>query len=42
MTLEQSGIYQDGEPKALDAGGRQKLLHGLEGVLSTSALAGLT
>ena len=40
--LERTGIYQDGEPKALDAGGRQKLLHGLEGVLSTSALAGLT
>jgi ethanolamine ammonia-lyase large subunit len=35
--LEHTGIYQDGEPKALDAGGRQKLLRGLEGVLSTSA-----
>jgi len=40
--LEHSGIYQDGVPKALDTGGRQKLLRGLEGVLSTSALAGLT
>jgi ethanolamine ammonia-lyase large subunit len=40
--LEHSGIYQEGEPRALDAGGRQKLLRGLEGVLSTSALAGLT
>ncbi len=37
--LERSGIYQDGEPRALDAGGRQKLLRGLEGVLSTSAPA---
>jgi len=37
--LEHSGIYQDGEPRALDAGGRQKLLRGLEGVLSTSAPA---
>jgi len=40
--LEHTGIYQDGEPQALDTGGRQKLLRGLEGVLSTSALAGLT
>jgi ethanolamine ammonia-lyase large subunit len=40
--LEHTGIYQDGEPKGLDAGGRQKLLRRLEGVLSTSALAGLT
>jgi ethanolamine ammonia-lyase large subunit len=37
--LEHTGIYQDGEPKPLDAGGRQKLLHGLEGVLSASAPA---
>jgi ethanolamine ammonia-lyase large subunit len=37
--LEHTGIYQDGEPRALDAGGRQKLLRGLEGVLSTSAPA---
>ena len=37
--LEHSGIYQDGEPRVLDAGGRQKLLRGLEGVLSTSAPA---
>ena len=37
--LEHSGIYQDGEPKALDAGGRQRLLRGLEGVLSRSAPA---
>src|SRR6266850_296234 len=35
--LEHNGIYQDGEPKALDTGGRQKLLRGLEGVLSASA-----
>ena len=37
--LEHTGIYQDGEPRALDAGGRQKLVRGLEGVLSTSAPA---
>jgi ethanolamine ammonia-lyase large subunit len=37
--LEHTGIYQDGEPKALDTGGTQKLLRGLEGVLSTSAPA---
>src|SRR5882724_10749455 len=37
--LEHTGIYQDGEPRVLDAGGRQKLLRGLEGVLSTSAPA---
>jgi len=37
--LEHSGISQDGVPKALDTGGRQKLLRGLEGVLSTSAPA---
>jgi ethanolamine ammonia-lyase large subunit len=35
--LEHAGIYQDGEPKALDTSGRQKLLRGLEGVLSASA-----
>jgi ethanolamine ammonia-lyase large subunit len=35
--LEQTGIYRDGEPMALDAGKRQKLLHGLEGVLSAPA-----
>jgi ethanolamine ammonia-lyase large subunit len=33
--LEQNGIYRNGEPVALDAGKRQKLLGGLEGVLST-------
>jgi ethanolamine ammonia-lyase large subunit len=32
--LEQSGIYRNGEPIALDPGKRQKLLTGLEGVLS--------
>jgi ethanolamine ammonia-lyase large subunit len=37
--LEHTGIYKDGEPKALDTGGRQKLLRGLEGVLSASAPA---
>ena len=37
--LEHSGIYRNGEPKALDTGGRQKLLRGLEGVLSASAPA---
>jgi ethanolamine ammonia-lyase large subunit len=35
--LERMGIYRDGEPIALDAGIRQKLLHGLEGVLLTPA-----
>ena len=35
--LERSGIYRDGEPLALDAGHRQKLLRGLEGVLETPA-----
>jgi ethanolamine ammonia-lyase large subunit len=35
--LQQNGIYQNGEPMALDAGNRQKLLRGLEGVLSTPA-----
>jgi ethanolamine ammonia-lyase large subunit len=33
--LEHNGIYQDGEPRTLDTGGRKKLLLGLEGVLST-------
>jgi ethanolamine ammonia-lyase large subunit len=37
--LEHNGIYQDGEPRTLDTGGRKKLLLGLEGVLSTSAPA---
>src|ERR1700675_834275 len=32
--LEHTGIYQDGEPQALDTGGRQELLTGLEGLLS--------
>ena len=31
--LERTGIYQDGEPLALDAGSRQRLFHGLERVL---------
>jgi ethanolamine ammonia-lyase large subunit len=31
--LEREGIYRNGEPLALDAGNRQKLLRGLEGVL---------
>jgi ethanolamine ammonia-lyase large subunit len=35
--LQQNGIYRNGEPMTLDAGKRQKLLNGLEGVLSTSA-----
>jgi ethanolamine ammonia-lyase large subunit len=35
--LEQAGIYRDAQPAALDAGKRQKLLHGLEGVLSSPA-----
>ena len=35
--LEHMGIYCDGEPMALDTGRRQKLLRGLEGVLSTPA-----
>jgi ethanolamine ammonia-lyase large subunit len=35
--LEQQGIYRDGEHVALDNGGRQNLLRGLEGVLSTPA-----
>ncbi|HUJ32629.1 MAG TPA: ethanolamine ammonia-lyase subunit EutB [Candidatus Acidoferrum sp.] len=35
--LEQAGIYREGQPMALDAGKRQKLLHGLEGVLSAPA-----
>jgi ethanolamine ammonia-lyase large subunit len=32
--LQQNGIYRDTEPAALDPAKRQKLLHGLEGVLS--------
>jgi len=36
--LERTGIYRDGEPLALDAGYRQKLLRGLQGVLPQSAL----
>ena len=35
--LEQSGIYRNGEPMALEPGKRQKLLRGLESVLSTPA-----
>jgi ethanolamine ammonia-lyase large subunit len=35
--LQQNGIYRNGEPVALEAGHRQKLLRGLEGVLSTPA-----
>jgi ethanolamine ammonia-lyase large subunit len=35
--LESAGIYRNGEPLALDAGGRQKLLRGLEGVLPAPA-----
>ena len=35
--LQQNGIYRDGEPVGLDSGKRQKLLSGLEGVLSTPA-----
>jgi ethanolamine ammonia-lyase large subunit len=35
--LQQNGIYRNGEPAALDAAKRQKLLSGLEGLLSTSA-----
>jgi ethanolamine ammonia-lyase large subunit len=35
--LERSGIYRDGEPLALDAGSRQKLLQGFETVLPALA-----
>jgi len=35
--LQQNGIYSNCEPMALEAGKRQKLLRGLEGVLSTHA-----
>jgi ethanolamine ammonia-lyase large subunit len=35
--LQQNGIYRNDEPVALDAGKRQKLLRGLEGVLSAPA-----
>src|SRR5467141_238051 len=35
--LQQNGIYRNGEPMALDPGNRQKLLRGLEGVLSAPA-----
>ena len=35
--LQQNGIYSNCEPMALEAGKRQKLLRGLEGVLSTPA-----
>jgi ethanolamine ammonia-lyase large subunit len=35
--LEQTGIYQDGQPIALDTGKRQALLHGLEGLLPAPA-----
>src|SRR5208283_3427599 len=37
--LVQAGIYREGEPIALDSGKRQKLLQGLEGVLSTQPSA---
>jgi len=33
--LQQNGIYRNGQPVALEAGKRQKLLRGLEGVLTT-------
>jgi ethanolamine ammonia-lyase large subunit len=35
--LQQNGIYSNGEPVALEAVKRQRLLRGLEGVLSTPA-----
>ena len=35
--LEHMGIYRDGEPMVLDSGRRQRLLLGLEGVLSMPA-----
>jgi ethanolamine ammonia-lyase large subunit len=35
--LQRNGIYRNAEPVVLDAGKRQKLLRGLEGVLSTPA-----
>jgi ethanolamine ammonia-lyase large subunit len=35
--LQQHGIYRNGEPVALEAGKRQNLLRGLEGVLSSPA-----
>jgi ethanolamine ammonia-lyase large subunit len=35
--LQQNGIYRNGEPAGLDPAKRQKLLHGLEGVLSAPA-----
>jgi ethanolamine ammonia-lyase large subunit len=35
--LEQTGIYRDGQPIALDTGKRQALLHGLEGLLPAPA-----
>jgi ethanolamine ammonia-lyase large subunit len=35
--LEDTGIYLDAQPMALDAGKRQRLLQGLEGVLSSPA-----
>jgi ethanolamine ammonia-lyase large subunit len=35
--LEQTGIYRDGQPIALDNGRRQELLHGLAGLLPASA-----
>jgi len=34
--LEHTGIYRDGKPTALESGNRQKLLSGLEDVLSAS------
>jgi ethanolamine ammonia-lyase large subunit len=40
--LEHTGIYRDGEPMTLDSGRRQKLLLGLEGMLSMPAPPGLT
>jgi len=35
--LQQNGIYRNGQPAALDPAKRQKLLNGLEGVLSAPA-----
>jgi ethanolamine ammonia-lyase large subunit len=34
--LEYSGIYRDGEPATLDAGKRQKLLRGLDGMFASA------
>ncbi len=37
LWLQDTGIYRDAQPMALDAGKRQRLLQGLEGVLSSPA-----